>query len=211
MMAKPKKLAQRKPEKITRKGQREVREDAYASEKQRTRKNAQLKKLAPAARRRQIILLFLGLVAVVGGAILFVGAVSGWFGDSMAPKTTLSPEYLAEGTPVLMDLSPEEYENLISEQKSFVVFVDQAGCKTAVNLKGFLESYMKEHHFSAYRLMFSELKGTSLHNYVKYYPSIAIIDRGKVRTYLRADVDEDAEEYNSKAALAEWLDENLEF
>ena len=56
-------------------------------------------------------------------------------------------------------------------------------------------------------MSFSELKETGLYpEVVKYYPSVVIVGEGEPVVALRADKDEDAEVYNSRAALFEWLD-----
>ena len=146
--------------------------------------------------------LSIALVAVVGGSILFVGAVAGWF-DSKT--VTLSEEYYHSDTQEFMELDKLGYENLVAEKKSFVVFIDQEGCKTADNLQGFLQNYMAEHQIAIYKMMFTEMKETALHDNIKYYPSVAIISGGKLVTYLRADSDEDANIYNNSEALETWM------
>ena len=84
--------------------------------------------------------LIVALMVVLIGGVLFVGAVSGWFGDS---KVVLSEEYYGEFGD-FMDLTGEEYEKLVKEEKSFVVFVDQEGCTTADRLGGFVTDWANE-------------------------------------------------------------------
>ena len=88
--------------------------------------------------------LVLILIAVVGGGVLFVGAAAGWFNGSA--KVLLSSEYdcADEACGKMENLSGEEYEALVNEKKSFVVFVDQAGCKTSGKLREYLTEYAKE-------------------------------------------------------------------
>ena len=153
--------------------------------------------------------LVLGLLIVVVGGILFVVAVSGGFdGDSRA---VLDAEYRCDGEcgGGFMDLSPDEYERLVAEKKSFVVFVDQGGCKTADNLRGFVSDYADARGFKVYRMMFEDVKKTSLYDFVKYYPSVAVVSRGKVIGNLRADSDEDADAYNKYEAFEGWADKYL--
>ena len=149
--------------------------------------------------------LVVALVVVLLGGLVFVGATSGWFDD---PKVVLDAEYYTD-TPEIKDLSAEEYDNLVEAKKSFVVFVDQGGCVTAERVRGYLEEYMKGAGFSTYRMMFSDMKTTSLHDHVKYYPSVVVMDKGTVRAFLRADVDDDAEMYNNYDAFKNWLAQYL--
>jgi len=149
--------------------------------------------------------LIVALVVVLIGGVVFVGAVSGWFDD---PKITLDSEYYGEGAE-FMDLTAGEYEGLVGAKKSFLVFVDQGGCTTADRLREYVAQYMTETGILVYRMMFAEVKESSLHSEVKYYPSVAVISKGKVAGYMRADADEDAEAYNSYDAFKEWISKYL--
>ena len=148
-----------------------------------------------------VLALVVALVVVLIGGVLFVGAVSGWFDD---PKVVLDAEYYSDDVNY-MELEKEGYENLTEAKKSFIVFVDQVGCTTADRLREYMMQYMKEKGILVYKMMFSDMKETSLHEEIKYYPSVAIIDKGVVKAYLRADSDEDAEKYNNYDVLKEWL------
>lgn len=149
--------------------------------------------------------LVVALIVVLFGGVLFVGAASGWFDD---PKVKLDAEYYADGAE-FMELTAGEYEGLVGAKKSFVVFVDQDGCTTADRLREYVTRYMTETGILTYRMMFAEVKESSLHEQVKYYPSVAIVSRGKAVAYLRADSDEDAEMYNNYDAFKEWMGKYL--
>lgn len=149
--------------------------------------------------------LIVALIVVLMGGILFVGAVSGWFDDS---KVVLDAEYYKDSGE-FMDLTAGEYEALVGSKKSFVVFVDQSGCTTADRLREYTEQYMKERGIVVYRMMFSEVKESSLREFVKYYPSVAIVDKGVVKGYLRADSDEDAGIYNNYEEFKNWMNRFL--
>ena len=153
-----------------------------------------------------VLALVIALVAVLMGGVLFVGAVSGWFDD---PKVKLDAEYYADGVE-FMGLPAEKYEELAKAKKSFVVFVDQDGCTTADRLREYVTRYMAEMGILTYRMMFAEMKETSLHEWVKYYPSVVVVDKGVVRGYLKADSDDDAGAYNNYDAFKEWMRKYLQ-
>ncbi|MBR3323916.1 hypothetical protein IKG24_00025 [Candidatus Saccharibacteria bacterium] len=148
--------------------------------------------------------LLLGLLFVVGGATLFVLAVSGVFGGA---KVKLSSEYICgescDGE--YIELSADDYEKLIADKKSFVIFVDQGGCTTADRLEGFVKDWSINNGIKVYKIMFEDMKKTSLYNSVKYYPSVAVVSSGKVVNFLRADSDEDADAYNKYDAFLNWM------
>lgn len=148
------------------------------------------------------------LVIVLASGVLFMGAVSGWFNGG---KIILDEEYYCgeDCSGEFMDITVEEYEKLIEAKKSFIVFIDQSGCTTADRLRGYISDLSLEMKVQAYRMMFQEVKESSLHDFVKYYPSVAIIAKGKVVSFLRADSDEDAEAYNNYEEFKAWMKKSL--
>lgn len=151
------------------------------------------------------ITLVVALIVVLVGSVLFAGALAGWFGDT---KVTLDEE-IYTSTPELIDISSSNYSELVDAKKSFVLFVDQSGCTTADRLRGYTNDYAKEKGINIYRIMFSDVKDSSLHDHVKYYPSLVLVNKGKVHTFLRADSDDDAKMYNDYDAFKSWLDRYL--
>ena len=155
--------------------------------------------------RGQIAGLIIALILVLIGGVVFMGAVSGWFSG---PKLALDEEYIcSEDDPCdeLMNIVYDEYENLISDEGSFILFVDQDGCETADRLRGYVQDWAKEARARVYRIMFADLKKTSLQEQVKYYPSVAMISDGKVIDYLKADADGDAKKYNDYEVFRAWM------
>ena len=137
--------------------------------------------------------------------VLLAGVSSGWLGDQ---KTKLDVEYYHTNKG-FMDLDVDEYKRLVDSQKSFVIFVDQLGCTTADRLRDYMKNYMEQNEIAVYKLMFEKMKDTALHDYVKYYPSVAIIEKGKVKTHLRADSDDDANVYNNYEDFERWMSERV--
>ncbi len=156
--------------------------------------------------KKTIIGLVAALILVVVGGVLFVGAASGWFSGSVV--AVIDEEYRCENKChlELKDITSEEYEQMISDKKSFIVMIDQGGCKTAANLKDFAQIYSNSKRYQIFRIMFSDVKENSLGEYVKYYPSVAVISKGKVLTWLRADSDDDAPAYNTYSDFEAWTD-----
>lgn len=109
----------------------------------------------------------------------------------------------------LVKISAETYDKMVKEGQSFLVFVDQVGCSTAEHLAGYIKDYSKKTGVSMYKIMFEDVKKTSLHDFVKYYPSVAVIKDGEVTAWLKADAEEDADEYNNYEAFSNWLKDNI--
>lgn len=158
--------------------------------------------------KKRIAYLILGLVMIVTGSILFALAVSGVF-DPL--ETELDAEYYCEGTceEEFTELSKEDYEDLIKKKKSFVIFVDQSGCDGADRLRKFSSDYFSENGVKIYKMMFADLKETTLHEKVKYYPSLVVIRKGNVRAFLRADSDEDVDAFNQYGSFIDWVNQHV--
>ena len=149
----------------------------------------------------RVLVVIVGIVVALLGGILIAGVMNGWFDDS---AVILDPEYRMGGGEI-KELSVGEYEELTSVRKTFIVFIDQDGCTTADRMREFVTEYAEAHGLVIYRMMFSEMKETAMHEVVKYYPSVVIVSRGEVVGYLRADSDEDAEIYNDYEAFEDWM------
>ena len=173
--------------------------------------------------------LVMALVVIIGGGILFVGAVSGWFSG----KVTLDKEYYttedisddsefgeSDGDGSVSDenevaaltdgdfielLTPERYQELIQQGKSFAVFIDQDGCTTADRVRQFVTDYSKDTGVKLYRMMFADVKETELKGQVKYYPSLVVVSKGAPVKWLEADSEADADAYNDYDAFKDWI------
>ena len=154
--------------------------------------------------------LVVALVAILIGSLVFAGAVSGWFDG---PKIALDREYYCEGQNCsdndLLELTVDEYRELSNAKKTFAVFVDKDGCTTADKMRSFVLDYMKENGVKIYRISYEDMKETSMHELVKYYPSVAIISKGKVFKFLKADSNEDVDAFENKEAFNAWMNKYL--
>ena len=110
-----------------------------------------------------------------------------------------------------VSIDDKEYEKMIADKRSFVVFIDKLGCLKTADISTWFEEFPSEMQFKYYDLNWDYVKNTSLHGYVKYTPSIALIRRGEVVTWLKADSDEDEPYYNDPEALKAWLRTYIQF
>ena len=109
------------------------------------------------------------------------------------------------GASEAIDIKKDDYESLINEKKSFIIMIDKPDCYTTADMRKRMESFPNNMQFKYYRIMWSQAKGSSLHEKVKYAPSVAIIHNGKIVDFLDADSDEDTPKYNETQALQDWI------
>jgi hypothetical protein len=119
----------------------------------------------------------------------------------------LDDEYY--GASEAIDIDADGYEQLIKDKKSFVIMVDKPQCYTTTNMREWMTNFPEK--FKYYRIMLEELQQSSLHEKVKYVPSLALIRKGEVVDFLDADAEEDVPMYNNADSLREWIKEHVEF
>ena len=129
---------------------------------------------------------------------------------SQIPKTfRLEDELYAKSEAI--DIKKEDYEKLISEKKSFIIMVDKPDCYTTANMRKYMSGFPDDMQFKYYRIMWEDAKESSLHEYVKFVPSVAIIYKGQVKQWLQADRDEDTKYFENADDLKEWSHKYIEF
>lgn len=121
----------------------------------------------------------------------------------------LEDEYYGESESMLID--KDEYEQLISEKKSFIVMIDKPGCLKTAEMSVSLSGFPDDMQFKYYHLYWDDAKESSLHEKVKYTPSVALIHEGEVVDWLDADAKEDEPLYNDSKALQNWIREYILF
>jgi hypothetical protein len=119
----------------------------------------------------------------------------------------LDDEYY--GASEAIDIDADAYERLIKDKKSFVIMVDKLDCYTTANMREWMLSFPEK--FKYYRIMLGDLQQSSLHEKVKYVPSVALIRKGEVVDFLDANAEEDVPMYNNADRFREWIKEHVEF
>ena len=158
-------------------------------------------KLKNLSRRHVIALAVFALVVLSIAAFAYLA--------TRQTPVTLSPEYYNATSAI--DIDKDQYAQLIKEEQSFVIMIDNPGCTTTARMREFLNELPTANQFIYYKIMWQDAKETNLHEYIDYFPSLAIVDHGRIAYYLRADSDEDAPYYNNAADLAHWLETRIKF
>ncbi|MBO4854919.1 hypothetical protein J6X15_03200 [Candidatus Saccharibacteria bacterium] len=144
--------------------------------------------------------------AIVAIAIFCVAVFFGGFFllKSLEPKS-FEIEADLYGTSEAIDIDKDAYEKLIAEKKSFVIMVDKPDCFTTADMRQRMTEFPDNMQFKYYRIMWSQARESSLHEKVKFVPSVAIIHNGEIVDFLDADSDEDTPKYNEAQALQDWI------
>ena len=119
----------------------------------------------------------------------------------------LDSKYYKESS--FIDVSKDELNDLISKEESFMLFIYQPLCQTSYEFNTVVTRFSKEYQMTIYKIEFEDVKKTSLGEDIKYYPSFAIVNKGKLVDFLKTDKDEHINYYKSSDGLSSWIDDYI--
>lgn len=144
-------------------------------------------------RSTTLIILFVTLLICIGGFLIF----------HQHQTFSLSPEFYGQSE--LRDISADELQELISEQKTFVLLAHQPNCQASAELSNIVRQFSEQNSVTIYRIAFSDLKNSALVDGLRFYPTFVIYHNGEVVDFLEADSAEDVSAYTSLGGFTEWF------
>ena len=98
---------------------------------------------------------------------------------------------------------------MISNNDSFVLFTNNDFCIFKVPCDNIFKSVFKDNNMTLFYIRFDEFKKTSLYKKVNYAPSVLLINKGQLITYLDPNSDSDSKVYQSKKEFRKWLEKYI--
>lgn len=89
----------------------------------------------------------------------------------------------------------------MKNKKFSAVFIYEPSCITSNDFN----EVSNKNQISLYKMSFENMKDTELNNKIKFYPSLAIFNKGKLVHYLDAEANEDKEYYKNIDELENWF------
>ena len=99
----------------------------------------------------------------------------------------------------------EEYESLIDNKESFVVYIYSPGCYACGLFKPVIEGFVEEENITIYQINAYYLSETSLVEHVQYTPSVALFNQGSFYRLLDPIKAEDAPAFESINEFTNWF------
>lgn len=128
-------------------------------------------------------------------------------------KTSDFMFYLEEkyyGDSVFNEIESNDLNILINDKESFAIFIHQPFCSTSYEFNKILTKFAEENKISFYKMSFDEMKKTVMYENIKYYPSFAIYNNGKLIDFLEADSDEDLNRYKDMEEFKNWFNSYIQ-
>lgn len=119
-------------------------------------------------------------------------------------KFYLNDEYYNAGK--LVDIDSKELMNILKSNDSFILFTYNPYCNFKVSCENIVENFSKNNNITIFKIPFEEFKNTKLYNTIKYAPSIILVNKGKIETYLDPNEDEDSIKYQEEKALKDYIE-----
>ncbi len=144
--------------------------------------------------KKKILLIFILMIAII--VFFFTN------NKRIEPFKLENKYYESSG---YLDLNEKEFNQLIKNKESFLVFIYQDLCIISDDFNKVLDEFLIKYQISIYKFNFSKLENVNLNKKIKYYPSFIIIKEGKIVAYLKADEDNHNKMYKDAVEFEKWL------
>lgn len=106
----------------------------------------------------------------------------------------------------IKEISEKEYNILIENKDSFALLIYMPGCTTSAKFSKIIENFTSANNITFYKMKWVDAKKTNIYDFLKYYPSIIVYNKGESKSYLKSDSDEDLIYYESVDNFKNWLE-----
>ena len=100
-------------------------------------------------------------------------------------------------------IQTKEISNL--KKKSYILFTYNNYCTLPIPCETIFEEFTKKNNIAIVSIPFENFRKTYLYKEVKYAPSIIVINKGKIVTYLDANSDNDLPKYQNVSEFENWI------
>lgn len=121
-------------------------------------------------------------------------------------KVTLDNKYYNNGE--FINVNSEELSSL--EDDSFILYTYNNYCAFAKPCEDVFKEFMTKYKIDFLSIKFEDFKNTKYYNKIKYAPSIIIINKGKIISYLDPNSDDDLNKYQDFNDFETWLTKYIE-
>lgn len=104
-------------------------------------------------------------------------------------------------------ITKNELENL--ENSTYIIYTYNNYCSLKIPCEVIFKNVMDKYKISMYSISYDQFKETFLHNKVKYAPSVIIVDKGKILSYLDSNKKEDIDKYQVEYDFEKWLEKYI--
>lgn len=116
-------------------------------------------------------------------------------------KVYLTEKYYKKGN--YIEVNSEKIESL--KKETYILYTYNSYCNLKIPCETIFKKTMEKYKIDFLSTPFAEFKKTSFYKKVNYAPSVLIVSKGKIISYLDANKDSDLEKYQDEKAFEKWL------
>ena len=128
---------------------------------------------------------------------------------------------IVETNPVVIDaefyneegqkkITTDDLNSAIDQNKSFVLFVSYPICsEETAQFKEYVREFQEKNKVSFYYITTDDIDGTVVKDTIKYFPTVAVFEKGEIKNYLRFDSAEDLQYSKSIEGFSKWFYANV--
>ncbi len=147
--------------------------------------------------KNKIICILVMVLLIVSGIIIYK--------KNNVKKVYLSDKYYNNGE--FIDISFEDLDKYKNDV--YVLYIYNNYCAFSIPCEDIFKEYMEKYNIDFVSMRFEEFKKSSYYNKIKYGPSVILINKGKIVTYLNPEKDNDISKYQINEDFENWINKYI--
>ena len=122
-------------------------------------------------------------------------------------KFYLDNKYYNKGE--YISLNKEELQK--NNNESMIIYTYNNYCNLPIHCETIFEEFMKKYNIDFISIPYAELKTIDFYKEISFAPTVILVNKGEIVTYLKSDEDEDYDKYQDVNEFEKWLNEYIYF
>ena len=143
---------------------------------------------------------------IIGGiiSIIILGTIGLMIQKNQTiKKVYLTNKYYENKNQEFLEVDEKKIKEL--KEETFLLYTYNSYCKFPIPCDSIFEQFMKDNNITIVSIPYDKYKKTEYVKGVKYAPSVLIIHKNKVISYLDANKDEDVDKYQDIKEFTNWV------
>lgn len=149
--------------------------------------------------KKKIIILSIVILLVIAVIVYLI-----FFQDK---KIYLESKYYEEG--IIKDIKLDELNEITNNNESFILYTYNNYCNLRIPCGDIFKESAVNNNITILSIKYEDFKNTKYHKIVKFAPSVLIVEKGKIISYLDSESDDDLIKYQDVKEFTNWLSKSV--
>ena len=127
--------------------------------------------------------------------------------SAVEDKIYLTDKYYDNSNNSFLEIDEDKIKDLNDD--TYILYVFNSFCKFSIPCDSIFAEFMKNNNITIMSIPYDKYKKTDFVKKVKYAPTVIIIHKNKIISYLDADKDEDVNKYQDIEEFTNWVKEYI--